>query len=274
MDGIEVYYFSGTGNSLQIARKLAERLPNAKLIPIISCLGMERIETKGDAVGIVFPLHAFTLPVPVRSFLKRADLASAGYIFAAATKGGSPGIAYQDLNKMLRKKGKTLNAYFEFKAANNLIVMHGLDSPEEIAENEARAEIDLEAFAQTVRAMRDLPWKDAELNWLTEKIVFPFVGHFMLPALGQSVYPLCAGSACTGCGTCERVCLSGRIRMKGGRPEWRKDIKCCYCFACINYCPAKAIQIRRTKTKTSGRYHREGIGAEDIAAQKATVIRP
>ena len=33
---IEIYYFSGTGNSLHVAQQLRKRLPDCTLIPILS----------------------------------------------------------------------------------------------------------------------------------------------------------------------------------------------------------------------------------------------
>jgi flavodoxin len=36
--GTEIYYFSGTGNSLYVARELQKRVPEAELIPIVSLL--------------------------------------------------------------------------------------------------------------------------------------------------------------------------------------------------------------------------------------------
>jgi hypothetical protein len=35
----EIYYFSGTGNSLHVARELQKRLPDAELVPILSLEG-------------------------------------------------------------------------------------------------------------------------------------------------------------------------------------------------------------------------------------------
>jgi len=43
----EIYYFSGTGNSLFIARELQRRLPGSELIPIVSLLDSESIHTNG-----------------------------------------------------------------------------------------------------------------------------------------------------------------------------------------------------------------------------------
>jgi flavodoxin len=54
----EIYYFSGTGNSLQVARELQARLSESNLVPIVRLLRDETIETHADTVGLVFPTSA------------------------------------------------------------------------------------------------------------------------------------------------------------------------------------------------------------------------
>ncbi|MGE5485854.1 MAG: 4Fe-4S dicluster domain-containing protein [Ignavibacteriales bacterium] len=44
---------------------------------------------------------------------------------------------------------------------------------------------------------------------------------------------------CLGCGTCERVCLSGRVWMVDKKPVWDGKVRCYTCRACLNYCPAQ-----------------------------------
>ena len=58
----EIYYFSGTGNSLHVAKELQKRMPETKLIPIISLLNEDVIETKGETIGFVFPIYLSSLP--------------------------------------------------------------------------------------------------------------------------------------------------------------------------------------------------------------------
>jgi len=59
---MEIFTFSGTGNSLHVARELAARLPDTSLIPIMGVVGQEEVKTHADAVGLVFPIHALTVP--------------------------------------------------------------------------------------------------------------------------------------------------------------------------------------------------------------------
>lgn len=72
----------------------------------------------------------------------------------------------------------------------------------------------------------------------------------------------------TGCGTCQRICLSGRISLVNGYPQWDQDIECYTCFACLSYCPEDAVQLKGRKTEGKPRYHHTQITAGDIARQK------
>ncbi|MDD3656088.1 MAG: hypothetical protein PHI72_04895 [Atribacterota bacterium] len=48
----EIYYFSGTGNSLYMARELQKKIPNSSLIPIIRLLPTKAIiKTNAEAIG-------------------------------------------------------------------------------------------------------------------------------------------------------------------------------------------------------------------------------
>ena len=50
---MEIFYFSGTGNSLHVARELGRRFPGAILIPIMTALRMEPVETRAEVAEMV-----------------------------------------------------------------------------------------------------------------------------------------------------------------------------------------------------------------------------
>ena len=80
-------------------------------------------------------------------------------------------------------------------------------------------------------------------------------------------------SKCTGCGTCEKVCLSGKVKIVNGKPVWQKDVQCFFCHACLNYCPEQAVQIKSTRffksyTEENERYSHPYATVDDIARQK------
>jgi len=108
----ELYYFSGTGNSFYVAKELHKRIPDASLIPIVSLLHQDVIQTHGQSVGIVFPVHALTIPIAVKRFLKKTDMKSAEYVFAVATRLGIIFSSFHRMEKLLKRKNKRLDAHF------------------------------------------------------------------------------------------------------------------------------------------------------------------
>lgn len=70
-------------------------------------------------MGFVFPIHGMTFPIPVKKFIKKLDLKSTKYIFGVATRGGSQHRAFIEIEKILKKRGKSLNSYFTLNMASN-----------------------------------------------------------------------------------------------------------------------------------------------------------
>ena len=62
---MEIYYFSGTGNTLFVARELQQRFPEAELVPLASVLNQDVIRSSAKTVGLVFPIQGMTAPVPL-----------------------------------------------------------------------------------------------------------------------------------------------------------------------------------------------------------------
>ena len=85
-------------------------------------------------------------------------------------------------------------------------------------------------------------------------------------------------SKCNSCGLCEKICLSEKIKLVNGKPNWLNEVKCFGCFACINYCPQNAIKIKsqfqfKSYTDANGRYHHPEVTYKDIAQQKVITLR-
>jgi ferredoxin len=91
---------------------------------------------------------------------------------------------------------------------------------------------------------------------------------FIGKSAGGSEIPYYADSSCTGCGTCEEVCPSNRIKVVDGKPVWQKEIQCYFCYACFNFCPTQSILVGKKYTLKDGRYSHPEITAQDIAGQK------
>jgi len=161
MSGVEIYYFSGTGNSLHVAKELQKRIPETDLIPIVSILNEDVIETNGETVGFVFPIYATMIPVPVKNFLKKLDLKSTKYIFAIATRAGSQHRAFIDIEKILKKRGRSLDSYFTLNMGANYLNPNPTE--EEIAELEPVVQDRLASIQQSIMNKEKNKEKDTHI---------------------------------------------------------------------------------------------------------------
>lgn len=265
----QIFYFSGTGNSLSVAQKLSEQLPDSEIVPIVSAYknGVKEIKTK--TIGFVFPIHAFSLPKLVENFIKSLSLEPDTYIFALATRGGSPCKAFEEIEKIVSQKGARLHSYAFVEMPNNYLTLFGIPSDTDISRLTAQAQEQTEQMAAAVRAQEIYQPKDPHDSYAEKNILFPLLTRVYKKTrffnYGNRFY---ADSKCNGCSLCSKVCLSEKITMNKDKPEWNKNTECFLCLACIHYCPCQAVQIRKTKTPRLGRYHHPDITAADIMEEK------
>lgn len=250
----DLFYFSGTGNSYFVAQELARRLTQVHLRNLVHPQ-KEGGAGQADTLGLVFPIYGFTAPAPVFKFLKNLDLKSYGHIFAVATKGGSPDFCVPHLSKILKKQKKRLDAYFEVPLPNNSHIIHDLASDERIQQQMAAAQPNLDKISEALRRQEKvLPKMDfgGKKTFLRAFGFLAKISHF-----GGFDKKFSVNEKCTSCGVCEKVCPSGKVSLKEGKPVWDKTVSCFYCTACLNYCPLSAITngtLKPSATQPSNRY--------------------
>ena len=278
----EIYYFSGTGNSLFVAKELQKRLPESVLIPMVSLMEGRSIQTKGKTIGLVFPVHALTIPIIVKKFLDRTDFGSSEYIFAIATRAGSIFRGFEKMERLLRKKGKRLDSHFILNMYNNESRHEGYKMP---------AESDILSIEKIVSDRLDyiqniinnkIVSRDKDSDYTVEFRHRPFTNYFLekLVLSGMTISEYIGGvnyfyadSGCISCGICEKVCLSKKIKIVDKKPVWQRKVLCYMCFACLNFCLEKSVQIEdipgvKSYTKENSRYPHPYASVKDISVQK------
>ncbi len=271
---MEIYYFSGTGNSLHVARELKKRIPETKLIPMVSLLQKDITKTNDETVGFVFPLYLTTVPAPVRKFLRKLDLTSTKYIFTVMTRIGTFSLARTCIENILKKKDKKLDSFFILNMANNSPT--GIKptpgdknwvkeiTREKISTLETKVQNELDSIQKIILNKDKYP----EKNFPNPLI--GLAGNFfaLLTENTKIEIKYYTDQSCTGCGTCEKICLSNKIKLVDKKPIWQKEVQCYYCYACFNFCPEQSILVKDKYTLKNGRYHHPEITASDIAGQK------
>lgn len=269
MSSIEICYFSGTGNSLHVARELQGRIEGAKLIPIISLLNEEEIETNAETIGFVFPIYMSSIPIPVKNFISKLNLKSAEYVFAIATRIGTSHSAFISIDKILKRKGKRLDSHFSLNmASNDPKFDYKVPTEAEIARLEEAVHERLDFIHNIIRNKEKNREKDTN-----HTSFIPCVGLLssLVAFTDRFKDNLYCDSKCNGCGICEKVCLSHKVKMEDGKPVWQDSVKCYHCAACLNYCPMQSAQIK-SYTEKNGRYSHPYATADDIAMQKDDTV--
>jgi Pyruvate/2-oxoacid:ferredoxin oxidoreductase delta subunit/flavodoxin len=290
---IEIYYFTGTGNSLAVARGLAERL-EAALLPIAATIERGRVAPEADAVGLVVPVYHKGLPLIVERFAERLATRPDAYRFAVCTYGDTSGLAVARLRELLQARGQALHAGWGVHMPYNYLtpspVLRGFARSftlRQVAEDKRQALIAggrerVEAIAAGINArekgtydvgadpltrLADRLGLDETLGkWVWLKVAgvdempdVPFIESRQW--MDHGFY---SDARCNGCATCARLCPVDNIHMVDERPEWLH--RCEQCFACLQWCPHEAIQFG-ANTAGVPRYHHPDVTLGDMLGQ-------
>ncbi|WP_368487482.1 EFR1 family ferrodoxin [Clostridium sp. BJN0013] len=254
---VKIFYFSGTGNSLLLGRKIAVQVKEAELLPAISLYGGTSKKVEADAVGFVFPVYCLDMPDFIREIIDKNDFSRVEYFFAAVTCGGTPGNALSSLDRKLRTKGEKLNCGFEVKMGDNSIVY--VTSQENLKQRMER----LEDVSSEIAAMVNKRETTGQVYEF--KADSALMKNQMNKALSMD-FKINMKSAikekCNLCGLCTEVCPVRNIKIVNGNVEWGDNCK--LCFACLNWCPQSAVCFGKIEPGPKQQYRCPGISASDI----------
>jgi ferredoxin/flavodoxin len=266
----EIYYFSGTGNSLVVARDLAGKM-NGTLIPVTAVIDQDRIQTGATVIGVVFPIYDFKPPRIIGQFIRKLDNPGAKYLFAVCTYGITPGRALQHVEKELTACGGNLAGGFAVHMPHNGIgsgTFFGTHYEQMFASWKQQREV----MYEYIHARKQ---GKLETSNLFVSIILSGVFLKAIPVLlplftqvllkGWNSLALIADGKCNGCGICQKICPVDNIAMIGSKPVWSDH--CEGCFACLQWCPQEAIQAGSI-TINMKRYHHPEVKITDMIQGK------
>jgi ferredoxin/flavodoxin len=247
-----VFYFSGTGNCLKVAKNISKELENCE---IISMAKLPELVKQYDRIGFVYPTYFWGLPKKVIEFIGNINLENnkKAYFYAIATYGGDSGNVIYQLYELLQKKhGIKLNYGQKLKMFANYVIMYDMSKKiNQITENSNK---------KLVPIINSIKMKENNsINKFTK--IFQFMNKGFIKNVTKMDKDYTVNNNCTGCTICEKVCPVKNIEIIDGKPEFKHY--CENCIACIQYCPQKAINYKN-KTQNRGRYTNPEIKYMDL----------
>lgn len=281
-EDIELYYFTGTGNTLYIVKRLSEHLPEVTVKSVVPLIrNKDKVSPKGKIVGLCYPNHAGHLPIPMKMFLNRLHLKGNEYVFAICNSAFSRSFSPDDINKILRISNCELGAYFNVEMPDNHTVVNKNYVPQS---NDDWRRCEEEADRELVRIREAIINQKVQIEkdkrpapfpiWIDKTLrplIFYLIQRHPSMVLKNALY---ADEKCIGCRTCERICPAYRISVNEGVPFFDFKKTCFGCYGCVNLCPQEAVQVGskwyngRSYSAVNGRYAHPYASANDIAKQK------
>jgi len=253
-----IYYFTGTGNSLDISKSLQKLLTGCNLISIPSIVNNNEIIINADCAGIVFPVYWLGPPLIVNRFLDKIKPNPDIYLFCINTFGGFNGQSVWLVNEKLKEKDMSLNAGFSiWMPGNNQTHYKPMPS---FLQN-----IQFKKKDKKIKKIADII-KSRKKNKIKKNIHSP---DFLIKSMYGDFIKKCnkmdnnfwVDDSCSRCGICKKICPVNNISITEDSIKWNN--RCEFCLACIQWCPNKSIQFNN-KTLHRVRYQNPGINIKEM----------
>ena len=231
-----IYCFSGTGNSLRAAMKIAERIGGAEVITVRG-VPENGFAENASVVGFICPVYEWDMPGIMKDYVKMLKINPDAYIFMVATYVAIHGKCFETMESLLSEKGIHLHYSYALRCVASQCTAYSPFPPVKIML--PLMERGIKKISREISAgkNRAYPHMSAITKKLYPKLMTPYmeVEH----EYDKGFY---TDDRCVGCATCAKVCPTQNVVMEENRPVWNH--RCHGCMACVVYCPTKAIQFK------------------------------
>ncbi|MDE7369407.1 MAG: 4Fe-4S dicluster domain-containing protein [Muribaculaceae bacterium] len=248
--------FSGTGNSLSVAKEVLNHLPNHSLFRLdhsnSACMLSEYVED--NEIIWIFPTYSWGIPPVIKKAIDSFNGNNNAVHHMITTCGDDIGNCALQWRKLLKRHNFNTGCAFSVQMPNTYVNMSGfdIDAPTDEAEKIERMPERVKDICDTIKSFHGLPIDDVvkgSIPCIKTSIVYPWFKRFeMNPAKFKVNKDICIS-----CGLCASHCPLCNIEMIQNFPKWGDN--CTMCLRCYHHCPTKAIDYA-SKTLKKGQYTR------------------
>ncbi|MBO4680647.1 MAG: EFR1 family ferrodoxin [Clostridiales bacterium] len=232
-----VFYFSGTGNSRFVAKRIAEAISQEAVDITTYTRTMDRPEFTDKGVYVfVCPSYMSAPARAMTDFVEWAGFPSGVKAYFIVTCAASMGITPRVTKEICEKRGLQYMGAAQIEMPQNYIALFTTKKVEENIDIIEKAENEIDRIAPLILNGEVLETKKigsveySVTKWVRDVYYKDFMKTKKFKATDK----------CISCQKCVKICPLSNITMKDGKPSWGD--KCTHCMACINQCPKDAIE--------------------------------
>lgn len=246
-----IFYFSGTGNSLDVAKHIGEQLGDTLLIPM-NDTPLDIYQRGSLRTGFIYPVYYGGMPRIVKRFIEKVGISDNVYTFAVATGSKKPGCALWQVDRIFENRDCHLSYSGFVKTVDNNLYKRtsSRNRNEKVAKSYAM-------LADIIKNLQDLVTK--QVNHINPWNI-PYHQLRLSEAIRREE-KFYVNSMCDRCGICYRLCPTKNIELVDGKPVFHRH--CEACMACLQFCPQNAINYKR-QTQKKERYHHPNVRLEEL----------
>lgn len=252
-----IIYFTGTGNSRYVAKRIARSLDD-ELLCINDRIKNESIASvdAGERLVVVTPTYAWRIPRIVSDLIENTELKGVKKVWYVMTCGDSNGNADAYNSSLSKSKRWEHMGTFRIRMPENYIAMFSVPDVNEASRIVGVAEHQIDKAIKLIASNEAFPKRK---HTIKDKLESGIVNNIFYPMIVKAK-DFKADSNCTGCGSCVRLCPLNNVSLVNGKPHWKSN--CTHCMACIAYCPSSAIEYGK-KSIGKPRYNFEKLGIRE-----------